>query len=91
MIWLFGHIPPHGESSASIGNTILGIFSLISRLQRVSIEARGSAGSLSGWGMPAEATFGAFLLGSTGLFSTRPARIFSFEAPRSISRDCQTN
>lgn len=43
-----GLIPPQGESSASIGNTILGIFSLISRLQRVSIDALGAAGSLSG-------------------------------------------
>ena len=39
------YIPPHGESSASIGKRSLGILELMSRLKSVSVEHRGVGAS----------------------------------------------
>ena len=56
------YIPPHGESSASIGKRILGILELMSKLKSVSVvsvEHRGvgASSAFPTLGVPAEPAF----------------------------------
>ena len=59
-------IPPHGESSASIGTRILGMSVLMSKLKSVSVEHRGVGTS---WAFP--------MCGRAGISSSPFSCVFS--------------